>query len=233
MSFLKPLKVFFRAKFAGSQSVIHGVTLPLDRSIFTDPIIYSVVRGRYELSEAEAAKQLLRPDDRVLELGGGVGLISTIAAKLVPQGQVVTIEANPRLVSFIERVHGLNGVRAECINAIAAGGEGGGTAKFYLRKDFWVSSMSPEPADYVDAVDVNVIGISVLVKQHKPSVVIIDIEGGEMNLIDEDWTRGVRLVMMEVHPKQTGLEGVQKLVDFFTNCGFTVARDKVLLLAIR
>jgi FkbM family methyltransferase len=231
VSFLKPIKVYIRARLAKATHVIHGITLPIDKTIFTDRIIYSVVRGRYELSEAETAKALLRSDDRVLELGGGVGLISAISAKIA--AHVVTVEANPLLVKFIERVHKLNGVAANCLNAIVSGGDGPRKAKFYLRKDFWVSSMSPEPPDFKESVELDVIDIDQLVKTHRPSVVIVDIEGGEMNLIAKDWTKGVRLVMMEVHPKQTGLDGVQKLVDFFINCGFTVTRDKVMLLASR
>jgi FkbM family methyltransferase len=231
VSFLKAIKVYVRARFAKPTQIIYGIALPIDKSIFTDPIIYSVVRGRYELSEAEAAQTLLRADDRVLELGGGVGLISAIAAKIA--AHVVTVEANPRLVEFIGRVHKLNGVTATCINAIVSGAEGARKAKFYLRKDFWVSSMSPEPADYLEAVELEVIDVATLVKTHRPTVLIVDIEGGEMNLISRDWTEGVRLIMMEVHPKQTGLEGVQKIIDFFTSCGFTVTRDKVMLLARR
>ena len=105
--------------------------------------------------------------------------------------------------------------------------------KFFLRKDFWLSSLANTPNDYIEVVDVDVVSIKQLVAEHNPSVLICDIEGGEINLIDSDWTRGIRLVIMEVHENQFDTQGLRKLKDFFTQLSFDVSLDSGLLLATR
>jgi FkbM family methyltransferase len=130
-------------------------------------------------------------------------------------------------------VHQANGVKPTVINAIAAGNSAKTEATFYLRKNFWVSSMSPEPADFVDQVQVPLAPISRLVSEHKPTVVIVDIEGGEMDLIDSDWTNGVRLVMMEIHPDVTGAASTSTLTNFFERAGFAVIIESKILVAKR
>lgn len=233
MSLIKKLKIFVRTKFAKPVYTLHGIDVPIDRNIITDRILYSIMRGHYESTEADALRKYVRPEDRILELGGGIGLISSLAAKLAHKGEVVCVEANPHLISYIERVHKANGVHPTIVNAIAAGNSDKTEAKFYLRKNFWVSSMSPEPRDYVDQVQVSLAPISELVKRYKSTVLVVDIEGGEVDLIDSDWTDGVRLVMMEIHPDVTGEASTQRLSDFFEKLGFDVSIESKILVAQR
>jgi FkbM family methyltransferase len=233
MSLIKQLKILVRTKFAKSEYNLHGIKLPIDRSIITDRILYSIMRGHYESTEAEALRKFVLPRDNILELGGGIGLISSLAAKVAHEGKVICVEANPHLIPYIQKVHQANGVKPTVINAIAAGNSAKTEATFYLRKNFWVSSMSPEPRDYVDQVQVPLASITKLVTDHKPTVVIIDIEGGEMDLIDSDWTHGVRLVMMEIHPDVTGDASTLKLTSFFEKLGFAVSIESKILVAKR
>ncbi len=231
MYLLKKLKILAKTRFAKSEYTLHGINLPIDRSIITNRILYSIMRGHYESTEAEALRKFVLPTDNVLELGAGIGLISSLAAKVAHQGKVVCVEANPLLIPYIQKVHKANSVKPIVINAIAAGNSSKTEATFYLRKNFWVSSMSPEPRDYVDQVQVPLASITKLVTDHKPTVVIIDIEGGEMDLIDSDWTHGVRLVMMEIHSDVTGEASTLKLTRFFEKQGFAVNIESKILVA--
>jgi protein-L-isoaspartate O-methyltransferase len=100
MRLWKSVKIFVRTKFRKSEYVLHGIRIPIDRSIITDRILYSIIRGKYESTESRAVKAYIRGDDRILELGGGLGLISALASKIVESGIVVSVEANPRMVQY-------------------------------------------------------------------------------------------------------------------------------------
>jgi FkbM family methyltransferase len=233
MGLWKNIKIFVRTKFAKSEYLLHGIRIPIDRTVIGDRVLYSIIRGRYEFPESQALIALVKADDRVLELGGGVGLISALASKIAKLGQVVSVEANPTMVKYISRVHALNNVQGSVINAVVAKSDEIKTVKFYLRRNFWSSSMSPEPPDYVECIDVPAASIDDLVQQHRPSVVIIDIEGGELDLIHGSWAANIRLIIMEVHPEVIGEAGVQKIIDFFVRSGIDVKVDGKMLLMTR
>jgi FkbM family methyltransferase len=233
MSIFKSIKIFVLTKFAKPNHVVHGINIPIDRNIVTNRILYSIMRGHYESTETEAVQSLVKAGDRLLELGGGIGVVSAFAAKLLGDASVVCVEANPKLLGYIQRVHAANSVHPKVINAVAVGSARHEFASFYLRKNFWVSSFSPEPQDYVEKIEVEAVSIDQLVVDHKPTVLVVDIEGGEIELMESDWTNGVRLVIMEVHPKVIGQIATEKLSKYFKDKGFAVKLDREILFASR
>ena len=92
----------------------HGVTIPLDtplaRRVITPAILTAILSGRYEANEARFLPEIVEPGDRVLEIGAGIGVISTLLARLPEVAHIVAVEANPRLIPMIREVHALNGV---------------------------------------------------------------------------------------------------------------------------
>ena len=90
-------------------------------------ILYS---ERYERSESRCAVVALSPDDVVLEVGSGLGYLSTICALRLGSERVHTYEADPGLIPRIRRHHALNGVAPEVHNAMLAGSTG--SASFFV-----------------------------------------------------------------------------------------------------
>ena len=222
MRLVNKVKAWVAAALARDSYVLHGVTLQIDRRIMSDQVVRSIARGRYEIKEARQAEALIKADDVVLELGGGIGLISTIAAKKASAGKVISVEGNPQLIAAIEKMHKLNGVDVEVLNGVVAGGQAGGNIPFYLREPFWGSSMSETAGNYQKIVLVPSWPISDLVSRYRPSVVLVDIEGGEGDLMAGDWCSGVRAIMMELHPKVIGIDGAAAIKSFFAGKGFQV-----------
>src|SRR5262245_58379142 len=64
-------------------------------------ILDSIEREMYERPELEIARVKLQRDDVVLELGSGIGFITTYCAKRIGSDRVFTYEANPALESHI------------------------------------------------------------------------------------------------------------------------------------
>jgi predicted methyltransferase len=81
-----------------------GVRVPLDRRIVTQPIETALRSGDYEADETRSLPDVVRVGDRVLELGAGMGFVSTILAKRTKAAKIVAMEANPQLIPFIRRV---------------------------------------------------------------------------------------------------------------------------------
>ena len=96
-----------------------GVRLAVDPRVLSPAMVATFYSGVYERDEADLIRSTLAPDDRVLELGGGVGFIGTIAALAVRDpAQVLIVEANPQLIPLMERNFNLNGVKPVLWNGV-------------------------------------------------------------------------------------------------------------------
>jgi FkbM family methyltransferase len=182
-------------------------TLKVPREFLTPEIWQGLIEGWYECEELDEIAAVLRPNDVVLELGTGLGFISTFVARQPGIRRIVSIEANPKLVDIARQNHALNGARVEMINAVAASKDG--TSHFCLHDDFWTSSMTPQPGTTV--IELPARSISGLLADIKPSVLIVDIEGGEASIFDGVDLSTVRDAILEVHPDVIGLEGVSRV----------------------
>ena len=155
--------------------------------------------------------------ERVLEVGAGIGFISTLTAKN-PQVEAVRVyEANPDLCQIIEHNHALNEVGdVEVIQGVLANGPDLNPVDFYRRRDFWASSLSPKPWGYRDVVSVPQYSFALAVEEFAPTVIICDIEGGELQLFQNANLRGVEKVLVEVHQQVLGRAGMKALFDAFS-----------------
>lgn len=200
----------------------NSVKVPFVPEIITPAIERPMRNSRYEGGECQALRELLKPGDRVLEFGAGVGLLSTVAAKTTGVESVVTVEANPNLIPLIQETHKLNNVdNVVVLNGVVAR-QTGAPLEFYLRADFWASSMEPDSRPYVSSVKIPSFGIKELITEHDPTVIVCDIEGGELGLFDEADLSNVRLVIMEFHPKVYGNQNVEALYDLFDRRGLQI-----------
>ncbi|MEL6915460.1 MAG: FkbM family methyltransferase [Pseudomonadota bacterium] len=199
-----------------------GVSVPFVPEIITPALEKPMRNSRYEGGEVLALREGLRPGDRVLELGAGVGLLSTIAATTEGVDSVVAVEANPEMIPLIEETHRLNGAdNVTLLNGVVTPSDGD-KVSFYLRRDFWASSMEPDSRPYVRAVDIRTFGIEKLIADHDPTVIVCDIEGGELGLFDGVDLSNVRLMVMEFHPKVYGQRQVEALYDLFARKGLQI-----------
>ena len=200
-----------------------GIKVPFVPAIITPKIERPMRNNRYEGGECAALRRILRPGDRVLELGAGVGLLSTVAGLVEGVESVTTIEANPDLIPLIRETHRLNGVtKVDLRNGIATP-DAGPEIPFYLRADFWASSMEPDSRPYQRVVHLRQWGLKQLIAEVNPTVIVCDIEGGEMGLFDAADLSGVRAMVVEFHPKVYGEKGLARIMGVLAAKGLTLA----------
>lgn len=199
-----------------------GVQLAVDRQVLSPAIVDSFYKGGYESAEVDIIRETLTPDDRVLEIGGGVGFVGILTARRVRRpDQVLIIEANPQLIPLMERNFALNGVRPQVWNGVL-GRSGASEVSFYLHDDFWASSLMPFPGGRETRVPQH--DARTVLADFRPTYLIVDIEGGEIDLFDGWDLTGVRKVCLEVHPRQTGQPAVDRLFQSLEQQGFRHAR---------
>lgn len=194
-----------------------------DADMLTDRIRNSFKTGTYEHWESEAAIRVIKAGDRVLELGGGVGFVSAVVgAKAAKVASYHVIEADPRLKKIIETTHQLNGISGftveTCMVSTNPAEIEKGTAQFALAGNFTASSAKRLNVGRRE-ISVPVRSLDEVLKEHVPNVLICDIEGSELDLVDGD-LGSFRAIMMEIHPDVFGLEGVAQIFRRLTSQGF-------------
>jgi FkbM family methyltransferase len=199
---------------------LRGVTFELDAE--TSPTLRRLLYSeRYERSESRCAVVALSPDDVVLEVGSGLGYLSTICALRLGSERVHTYEADPALIPGIRRHHTLNGVAPELHNAMLAGSTG--SASFFVAAHFFSSSATaPHPES--PGLDVPTLDVRAEFARLRPTFVLMDIEGGEGDLVPLiDWS-GVRKLAIELHPELLGEAGLRALLATLAAAGFEESR---------
>ncbi len=175
---------------------IAGFKMCIDHVAMNARVRSQVYRGVYEMSKFVVADAILRPGDRVLELGAGLGLVTVLAASR--SGNVVSFEAVPRNADLIKRNLDLNGVSAD-VRARAIGSEDG-TVAFFVADDAISSSTSTARGDTgMTKITVPCDGIQSIMAEVRPSVLLIDVEGTETEIVPLIDVSGVRAVMIQIH----------------------------------
>ena len=176
-----------------------------------------MLTGRYERPERRILDYALKAGDRVLELGTGIGYLSAVCARKLGNDKVVTFEANPMLRPLIEETYAINGVSPRVEFCML--GERDGQASFNISAEFWASStISRQGRERKITVPVKALNDTIA--KFSPNFLIIDIEGGEVDLIRFIRLDGVTKVCIELHPWVLGIESVQRIRNFFGQQGF-------------
>jgi FkbM family methyltransferase len=197
-----------------------GVLIPADPAIITPAIRRAVIEGWFEAREARQIPLIVKPGDRVLEIGAGIGFISTLLARERRVSSVLAVEANPFLIEYMARLHTLNRVRkVRRVNAVLRNGPAG-SATFYLRRDFWMGSLMPGPNPYVGTVEVPTRNLDALLRDEAIDLIVCDVEGAETAIFHGADLSGVDRIFLELHDHVTGLSGVRGLFATLADHGF-------------
>ena len=196
---------------------IKGVKIPILKDKLSQFLQVLIFMGFYEKEELKLVQHLLDRNDIVMELGTGLGLISSYCAKKIGSQRVFTYEANPALETYIRHTYRLNGVSPNLTMCVL--GERSGEQTFYVSKDFICSStvlknsqdrpvMVPVKSFNEEAYRIN------------PTFLILDIEGGEYELLKFADLHTIEKIVIEVHPNAIGKKKVDFVMSQLKNAGF-------------
>jgi FkbM family methyltransferase len=203
---------------------LNGVDLPHDDQIITPQVAAALKRGNYERPEIQALPKFLTPEDRLLELGAGIGYISSYAAKVIGVAHVTCVEANPQLTEYIRRAHDLQGLtNTEVRNCVALAGGAelspDKTMDFFVREPFWSSSLDGS-REFVEVKKVPQTHLPDLIAESGATALVIDIEGGERDLFLGGDLGSVTKIYLELHTRYIRPRGIKTCFDSLSDHGF-------------
>jgi FkbM family methyltransferase len=224
----KRLKKLFRGVHRPEWQQVAGIELPLKHPLITPPIERDIYYGDYERKELDVIERRLEPGDTVMEVGAGIGFLSAYCARVLGDERVFAYEANPALLELVTAVHARNKVRPKVTQALL--GEGDGERDFFVEPDYWASSLVRRSAT-ATCVRIRQIDFNSELRRVAPSFLIVDIEGGEYELLRNADLSGVSKLCIEIHPDVLGNARVSELFARMIGAGlaldFTLMRKNV------
>ena len=207
--------------------VTHGETkveISLDNEVATPRIIKEIESGGYEQREVLFARRVVKENDRVLELGAGLGFVSAAVCSEVVPKHYTAVEADERLIPHIRRTHEKNNIRNVKVlrGAFVSSREDveRGYVEFGVSKAFWGSGIDKAGEENTTLVKVPTFDISEFIRKKRISVLISDIEGGELEILRHLDFGPLKRVIMELHPKVFGLEGMREIFQILDRNNF-------------
>jgi FkbM family methyltransferase len=205
----------------GTVAKVSGVRLRLGGHL-TQNIRERILSGNYEQDEMRGLSAILAPTDVVMEIGAGIGFLSSHCAKVVGSENIYAFEANPELEAVIRDTYELNAVSPHLEICVLA--HQGGERTFYLEESFLKSSLTSR-GERTRAVRVPTKLLNAEIARIQPSVLVIDIEGGEFELFPRIDLRTVRKIVMELHPRNAEREKTKSLISDLYAREFVAYKD--------
>lgn len=195
----------------GGKRLEFGITPPA-------PLLRALFTGTYEQQEADLLRRFIADGETVLELGAGLGYLGISAISTGRCSRYVAYEANAGLIPLIERNMATNEAPFELHHGLLGGQVG--EREFHLAPDFWASSLiKPAGADYT-TVKVPCFDKNEVIRALSPTMLVVDIEGGESELF-RDWDiQGVRKIILEIHPEKLSDRKLSRLYQSLLEHGF-------------
>lgn len=189
-------------------AVLDGIEIEIGPHL-SSRVLFEMRIGRYERRERRAIIPALRDDDVVLELGVGIGLVSMLCVRRLGEGRVFGFEANPRLAPHLEANFARNDLYPHVTFAVL--GEHAGERTFHIEPSFFGSSLHRRSSG-AETISVPMKSFRDVCEERAPTVLVADIEGGEVELLAHAALDGIRLVVMELHPHIVGVDAIATVV---------------------
>jgi FkbM family methyltransferase len=209
--------------------LLDGVRVSTDPAKAPARVRNALYKNTYEDAERALVSRAVRPGDRVLEIGGGIGFVGLLCARLAQDGRVVSYEANPALEPAIRTNYALNDAVPEL--RLKAVSTDGGPVSFHVAENV-VSSSLMARRETGREVTVASDAFSAILEELEPDVLVMDVEGAEVDLLPSADLGGLRSIILELHPHVVGDAASDGVVAYLREQGFSLsmkARANVLM----
>ncbi len=203
---------------------VSGIKVAPQSVLISEKIRRLLYRGTYEHNEMELVRRHITPDDRVLEIGAGLGAVSAFCATLIGSDRVTCIEANPQLEPLIRETHRLNDVAPNLVIAVVDRDDG--EASFFIDPNLSASSTVRRRGAALE-VKLPKLSIKNLIAECKPTFLVVDVEGHERQLFDDVEMPGVGKICIELHPHIIGDEACFSILRNLHARGFVMRIDEI------
>lgn len=205
---------------------LSGFQIKVDSERYSPRMVEALRTGEYEAGERRICQEFFGAGDRVLEVGSSIGAVSLVLGRTVGVENFIGYEANPELMPDALENFRANGLLLTYHTAVLRNrvrGGAGGLVDFHINKDFWISSLT-WVRETVRTVQVPVLCLEDEIAKFQANCLMMDIEGGEYDLLEYADLNGIQKIFMELHywPSR---ERANKMLRYLINEGFTVDLD--------
>jgi FkbM family methyltransferase len=209
------LFVFTKNLFGIYWHVVQGINLPLTSDIGFNTLRW-IINGQYEQGEIEIIRLRIEPTDRIMEIGTGLGFVSTYCAKIVGSDHVYSFEANPLNIEMAMRVYEKNNVRPHLQNALLSDCKG--MIDFPVNRKSRLASSLLKASDEI--VKVPQLSLNETIEALRPDFLIMDIEGAEYDIFSTIRFQTIKKIQVELHPSILGEARMNEIFDLLQVNGF-------------
>jgi FkbM family methyltransferase len=199
---------------------IYELELKLPEAL-PDIVWKGLQKGWYERDEVEIIRRFLKSGDRVLEMGAGLGVTTMVAARIVGAEAVRTFEANPCLIPLFRENAARNGLDINIRNAVLwPESTRAGRNEIGLAADgaFWAASVMTEAG--AASTQVPVESFEAACARHAANVLIMDIEGFEIDIFEQCDLAAFDRIIVEIHYRVAGRERTDRAIRGLQERGF-------------
>ena len=198
-------------------AVYDGVMFPFDSRLMDKKRFVAVAAGAVEMDEISVAKKYISSSDVVVELGG-IGIAAARINRIINPKKHVCFEANPSLIPYLQNLFKINNMDISVKNMALGSNK---KLKFYALNDYILSSFTkPKNRNDFIEIEVDTISCQKIIDNYLPTAIFCDVEGAELEYFDASNYKNVRTIVIELHPKIYGSEGVEKVSQRFKSHGF-------------
>jgi FkbM family methyltransferase len=190
-------------------TTLDGIHLLCDARRIPRSVATAIIKGTYELPERQLVRAAVRPGDRVVEVGTGVGVVSLLCNRLAGAGNVLSYEANAALEPAITENFALNGLTPRLrLRAVTVDG----APISFFRNDNIVSSSIYDRGLAALKVVVESDPIDKVLSEENADVLVMDVEGAELDLLGAADLSRLREIIVELHPHIVGDAATEAMI---------------------
>lgn len=207
---------------ADSQTAqIYGLRINTPREM---PLRHAIFKGTHEYDAVRMIRQSVRPGDKVLEIGTGLGVTGLVATQQAGEGNVLCYEADSSLEPLIRSNYRLNGWEP---NLVMQPVTSDGRPVRLFRSEAYkpdLTSLFGGSGRPSESAEIDSQAIGEVLREHPPDVLIMDAEGAEAELLSLATLPKTRVAIIEMHPFIIGNEAVAGLIETMKRNGFDLIR---------
>lgn len=216
---IAPLHVRYGTKDGMYLMEREGIVVDISSTSLPPLLKYRLKKGslNYERTESEAILQHLDAETDVIELGAGIGYVSCLIDSVLEESvSQISVEANPELVSVINKNRERNNAQFHTINAAYSSTSEAISMNIY--DDYRSSGMYDKSGRTGEKIRVEGVNLANLVEKYDLGEfsVVADIEGAEANMILNEWSvieNRCKAMILEFHNRNPNTPEAKSKLD--------------------